>query len=112
MELISACEITGKKAVSCLIDGIRDPTIQGARAGRYGTPNDLYAEYFSTLNPEAGRSSAMTERFQFRGLKRTHNESNFKQSDKQHKRNDKSEQRCYNCKGKKVISRTNAQSLD
>ncbi|KAJ8965562.1 hypothetical protein NQ314_004062, partial [Rhamnusium bicolor] len=33
------------------------------------------------------------------GFKRTHSESNFRQ-DKQNKRNDKSEQRCYNCKGK------------
>ncbi|KAJ8974452.1 hypothetical protein NQ317_014768 [Molorchus minor] len=49
-ELLSACDINGKRAVSCLIDGIPDPTIQaGARAGRYDTPDSLYGEYLSTL---------------------------------------------------------------
>ncbi|KAJ8953297.1 hypothetical protein NQ314_007376 [Rhamnusium bicolor] len=62
MELIGACEIDGKKAVSCLIDGIRDTSIQaGARAGRYVTPGSLYAEYLSTLGSECTRRNGYTD---------------------------------------------------
>ncbi|KAJ8916461.1 hypothetical protein NQ315_014678 [Exocentrus adspersus] len=51
MELLQLCEITGKKAVSCIIDGLNDPATQNsARAGRYSTPESLYEEYLSTLN--------------------------------------------------------------
>lgn len=46
MDLIQACKIAGKDAVSCLIDGLRDNTLQnGAQAGRYETPESLYTEY-------------------------------------------------------------------
>lgn len=39
-ELLTGCDITGKKAVSCLIYGILDTNIQaGARAGRYEQPD-------------------------------------------------------------------------
>ncbi|KAJ8932979.1 hypothetical protein NQ318_011196 [Aromia moschata] len=47
MELLRSCDIKRKQAVSCLIHGIDDPLVQnGARAGRYRTPEDLYEEYF------------------------------------------------------------------
>ncbi|KAG5877691.1 hypothetical protein JTB14_003845 [Gonioctena quinquepunctata] len=50
MELLRTCQISGRHAVSCLIDGITDVTAQnGARAGRYVTPEALYVEYLSML---------------------------------------------------------------
>jgi hypothetical protein len=53
MNLLQACNITVKEAVSCLIDGLTDRTLQnGAKAGRYGTPESLYTEYLSTLDAE------------------------------------------------------------
>ena len=46
MSLLQACDITGRNAVSCLIDGITNLTIQtGARAGRCATPEELHHEY-------------------------------------------------------------------
>ncbi|KAK4883318.1 hypothetical protein RN001_006637 [Aquatica leii] len=53
MELVNACEITNKKAVSCVIDGIRNQSIQvAAKTGRYEIPDALYADYLSTLKPK------------------------------------------------------------
>ncbi|KAJ3631872.1 hypothetical protein MTP99_012977 [Tenebrio molitor] len=53
MNLLQACNITGKHAVSCLIDGLSDRTLRnGAKAGRYETPEELYTEYLSTLVAE------------------------------------------------------------
>lgn len=53
MELVRACEIGGKNAVSCIIDGITNSTIEtGAKAGRYQTPEELYANYLTTLSVE------------------------------------------------------------
>ncbi|KAG5862457.1 hypothetical protein JTB14_010479 [Gonioctena quinquepunctata] len=50
MELLRTCQISGRHAVSCLIDGITDVTAQnGARAGRYVTPDALYEKYLSML---------------------------------------------------------------
>ncbi|KAJ8953799.1 hypothetical protein NQ318_006646 [Aromia moschata] len=50
LELLQACEITGTKAVSCLIDGIGDRALQNsAKAGRYETPEHLYEKFLSTL---------------------------------------------------------------
>jgi hypothetical protein len=50
MELIRACELSEKQAVSCVIDGISNDIIQtGARAGRYETPEVLYSSFLSTL---------------------------------------------------------------
>jgi hypothetical protein len=54
INLLHACNITGKEAVSCLIDRLTDHTLQnGAKAGRYETPESLYTEYLSTLSAEA-----------------------------------------------------------
>jgi Retroviral aspartyl protease./Reverse transcriptase (RNA-dependent DNA polymerase). len=53
LSLLQACKITGKDAVSCVIDGLGDHTLQnGARAGRYDTPENLYTYYLSTLTAE------------------------------------------------------------
>lgn len=53
MELLRTCQITGKNAVSCLIDGISNATIQNsARASRYESPEILYEEYLSTIRDE------------------------------------------------------------
>jgi hypothetical protein len=50
MELIRACELSHKQAVSCVIDSISNDIIQtGARAGRYETPEVLYSSFLSTL---------------------------------------------------------------
>lgn len=53
MQLLRACDIKDKNAVSLLIDGLRDTTLQtGARAGRFQTPEALYQEYLSTVNEQ------------------------------------------------------------
>ncbi|KAG5882023.1 hypothetical protein JTB14_023076 [Gonioctena quinquepunctata] len=50
LELLRTCQISGRHAVSCLINGITDVMAQnGARAGRYVTPEALYEEYLSML---------------------------------------------------------------
>ncbi|KAJ8984471.1 hypothetical protein NQ317_006131 [Molorchus minor] len=44
MEMIRGCDISGKNAVSCLIDGIDDSHVKtGAIAGRYLVPEKLYS---------------------------------------------------------------------
>jgi hypothetical protein len=61
----------GKDAVSCLIDGLTDRTLKnGAKAGRYETPESLYAEYLSTLSTEANESQDMgpTSRVEHKGF--------------------------------------------
>jgi hypothetical protein len=51
--LLLACNIGGKDAVSCLIDGLVDRTLRnGATARRFESPEQLYAEYLSLLNTE------------------------------------------------------------
>jgi hypothetical protein len=53
MDLLQACNITDNEAVSCHIDGLTDRTLKnGAKAGRYETPEQLYAQYLSTLTAE------------------------------------------------------------
>lgn len=43
LALLNSCEITGKKAVSCIIGGIFDTIVKtGAKAGNYATPESLY----------------------------------------------------------------------
>lgn len=86
-ELLDACEIQGKNAVSCIIDGMNNATLQtGAKAGRYETPEELYASYLSTLAPEVASPRLKRE---------------FKHVDKS-RRHQKSTKpykfRCYNCK--------------
>lgn len=53
MALVQACSISDENAVSCIIDGIKDSTIQiAARAGRYKSAEDLYSHYLSGLKDE------------------------------------------------------------
>ncbi|XP_064211658.1 uncharacterized protein LOC103313554 isoform X2 [Tribolium castaneum] len=62
LNLLQACDITGTNAVSCLIDGITDVTLRnGARAGRYVTPESLYAEYLSTLRSEGDKRDTLAK---------------------------------------------------
>jgi hypothetical protein len=60
MNLLRACNISGKDAVSCLIEGLTDRTLQnGAKAWRFESPEQLYAEYLSTLTTDAQYSLEM-----------------------------------------------------
>ncbi|KAJ8913124.1 hypothetical protein NQ315_006042 [Exocentrus adspersus] len=97
LELINSCEISPRNAVSCLIDGITDPTIQvGTRAGRYDTPDRLYAEYLSSLKPDNSNNSAFSSRKRFMT---NEPRSRFEQPSKKVKYVEKrNEQKCYNCK--------------
>jgi hypothetical protein len=53
MNLLQACNIGGKDAVSCFIDGLVDRTFRnGVKAGRFESPEKLYAEYLSLLNTD------------------------------------------------------------
>jgi hypothetical protein len=53
MSLLRAGNISGKDAVSCLIEGLMDSTLKnGAKAGRFDTPEQLYAEYLSTITAD------------------------------------------------------------
>lgn len=69
--LIKACGINDRNAVSCIIDGINDISVQtGAKAGRYDTPEELYSNYFTALSSmdnnqyydEASFNKPVTER--------------------------------------------------
>ncbi|XP_050305030.1 uncharacterized protein LOC126742420 [Anthonomus grandis grandis] len=105
MHLLNACEIPGKKAVSCIIHGISDPTIQaGARAGRYNNPEELYAEYLSSLATEVIKSKDLdSQKYDSRGSKRFHKGSEFpvkKFKGPQIQSQFKPVAKCYNCKGK------------
>ncbi|CAG9812902.1 unnamed protein product [Phaedon cochleariae] len=98
MELLGACEISGKKAVSCLIDGIRDQSIQaGARAGRYESPDALYAEYLSTLRYEDSHAPSNSS-----GPTKYSATSSRIRDDRKHRKKSTAVtmQKCYNCKQK------------
>jgi hypothetical protein len=46
INFLRACNIRGKDAVSCLIEGLMNRTLRnGAKAGRFESPEQLYAEY-------------------------------------------------------------------
>jgi hypothetical protein len=50
MSLLRACNISGKDAELCLIEGLMDSTMKnGAKAGRSDTPEQLHAEYLPTI---------------------------------------------------------------
>ncbi|EFA00466.1 uncharacterized protein LOC103312255 [Tribolium castaneum] len=50
MYLIEACKITGEDAVSCLIDGLNNQTIQiQAKAQNFLTPETLYSQFLMVL---------------------------------------------------------------
>jgi hypothetical protein len=99
MNLLQACNITNKEAVSCLTDGLVDRTLKnGAKAGRYGTPEQLYAEYLSTLVTETyePQDTRPRSRFENKGFKPRLGERSI--GAKPHKGTlEKSDFRCFNC---------------
>jgi transposase InsO family protein len=84
MELIRACELSEKQAVSCVIDGISNDIIQtGARAGRYETPEALYSSFLSTLVAQSTEGQREQQTLQkvrptFRDYKSRREERNFR----------------------------------
>lgn len=64
MELLRSCEVTGKKTVSCVIDGISDAIVQNsARAGRYEAPEALYEKFLLPLESDRGSQLTATQKF-------------------------------------------------
>ncbi|KAJ8912383.1 hypothetical protein NQ315_014751 [Exocentrus adspersus] len=103
-ELLRACHILDRDAVSCIIDGMNSKTIEtGAKAGRYTTPESLYAEYISTLaNDEKRRTTDRDEkgRSTSRGERRyTPYEKNKREKPGNRTPETKRTRRCYNCHG-------------
>lgn len=98
MELLNACDITGKRAISCIIDGIQDSTTQaGARAGRYETPDALYAEYLSALKPERTERTTILHKRPYPVMQR-YGGGGPSQDKKSKLHTHTNVQRCYNCK--------------
>jgi hypothetical protein len=101
MNLLQACNITGKHAVSCLIDGLSDRTLRnGAKAERYETPEELYTEYLSTLVAEVADNETKVADRRGKGFGRRR--LGTKMSTSTNKRNDSDSTekrilRCYNC---------------
>ncbi|XP_068897798.1 uncharacterized protein [Tenebrio molitor] len=101
INLLQACNITGKYAVSCLIDGLSDRTLRnGAKAGRYETPEELYTEYLSTLVAEVADNETKVADRRGKGFDRRR--LGTKMSTSTNKRNDSDSTekrilRCYNC---------------
>ncbi|XP_018319869.1 uncharacterized protein LOC108733273 isoform X1 [Agrilus planipennis] len=107
MDLLHACKIDGKDAVSCLIDGINDRTLQNsAKAGRYDTPERLYEEFLSTITDEIIEDTTSDDlnidkrfrrRFDKKRLKfKTHSEQSRHLSFAQEPRKKRTIS-CYNC---------------
>lgn len=102
MDLLQACNIGGKEAVSCLIDGIGDRTVQSsAKAGRYENPEVLYQEFLSTITDNELQNPEKYPRLSFdkRRLGRRESPKRFKPNPKRddnlHLHKDRM---CYNCR--------------
>lgn len=96
IEALQICKITGKDAVSCVIDGLQNNMIQnGARAGRYEAPETLYEEYLSRISDEPKTEKRKREE----GLMEQHERVRTHQRERpQHKFYDKNRKvRCFNC---------------
>ncbi|KAJ3653992.1 hypothetical protein Zmor_013208 [Zophobas morio] len=102
VELTNACDINGHRAVSCIIDGIEDPSVQaGARAGRYTSPDRLYAEYISVLKPEKSVSSTTVAKTAFTTAHRrplSERERSNEPPSKKAKPPARRPPKCYNCR--------------
>ncbi|XP_063915619.1 uncharacterized protein LOC135131703 [Zophobas morio] len=102
VELTNACDINGHRAVSCIIDGIEDPSVQaGARAGRYTSPDRLYAEYISVLKPEKSVSSTTVAKTAFTTAHRrplSERERSNEPPPKKAKPPARRPPKCYNCR--------------
>lgn len=58
LTLLNQCKITGAEAVSCILGGIDDVVVKtSAKAGNYGTPEELY-QYLSSLHNSRPSTSA------------------------------------------------------
>ncbi|CAH2016886.1 unnamed protein product, partial [Acanthoscelides obtectus] len=99
MELIRTCQIVGKNAVSCLIDGITDINIQNAaRAGRYEIPETLFEQYLSMLRDE---SSHQLHSNKPETITKRHNKPDLRNAiSKKYKPYHREDVMCYNCKQK------------
>lgn len=65
IELLQACEISGRNAVSCLIDGLNNISLQNAaKAGRYETPEILFEQFLSTVSEEGQSERRVYKRFE------------------------------------------------
>ncbi|XP_044760406.1 uncharacterized protein LOC123317860 [Coccinella septempunctata] len=104
MELLRTCQITGKNAVSCLIDGIPDITIQNAaRAGRYVVPEALFEEYLSMLRDEHSYEEECVRVLSLENLPQRselRNSVNPKRYSSSHKKLELTNVTCFNCKKK------------
>ena len=103
MELVRTCDISAKKAVSCVIHGIPDLTIQNAaRAGRYENPETLYENYLSMLRNEpteiVRESVAKPAHIHTRKLSSTR--PDLRQQLTTKTKADLQNVTCFNCKGK------------
>jgi hypothetical protein len=101
MNLLQACNITGKHAVSCLIDGLSDRTLRnGAKAGCYETPEELYTEYLSTLVAEVADNETKVANRRGKGFDRRRLGTKMSPSTNKRSDSDSTEKRilrCYNC---------------
>ncbi|XP_061717286.1 uncharacterized protein LOC133525073 [Cydia pomonella] len=52
--MLTKCEITGDKAVSCLIEGLPFHLKTSARAGNYRTPGELYSQFLCMNDEKKG----------------------------------------------------------
>jgi hypothetical protein len=68
LDLLQVCNVTYEEAVLCLIGGLMDHTLKnGTKAERYGTPEQLYAKYLSTLTVEMLEPRDTREKLQCSG---------------------------------------------
>lgn len=111
MDLLQACKITGQDAVSCIIAGLNDRTLQNsAKGGRYGTPEQLYAEYLSTLTDDLGNDNTTEGERKYRQEKKPtfdRKRLGMKEGTNTHRYTPypKSASRCYNCRATGHLSK-------
>ncbi|KAJ3661520.1 hypothetical protein Zmor_005914 [Zophobas morio] len=104
MELLQVCRISGKDAVSCVIDGLANESLQnGTRAGRYDSPEALYEEYLSRVQNETDESKRDKHKMHWlRKESRVDRNGYFRGESPQTSGSDlksTKELRCYNCHG-------------
>ncbi|KAJ8958076.1 hypothetical protein NQ314_006461 [Rhamnusium bicolor] len=96
MELVRACELPEKHAVSCIIDGIPNEIIQtGARAWRYENPESLFSSFLSTVTNRlhVGRQEPVNYRNKIPGRDHLRNKEDRRAHPYQRYKS-----KCYNCR--------------
>lgn len=99
-ELLRSCSIVEKNAVSMIIDGISDPVIQnGAKAGRYETPEVLYKEYLAALGPVERPQVPVREKYNKTFVDNRHRKPVYKFSKQSYGTPKENQHRpkCFNC---------------